>query len=381
MLFRAPHVIAIFAPVLGATLGVGILPAMASGSPVLAQNASAGVYSLVSVPSGMELHAPNGQVVLEYVTVRPENIGLTAPSAAYFDPVNTPSGERVTNTAPNDHPHHRGIFFGFMNSEFHIPSDYSSATPATHPVKGYTVERGDFWAWGAYAPREGRVIQNRSVKLIEADADHAQIEIHNDWLIDNKKMLDETDEAIVSERDGMYVLDLYYRVAPLYDYEILQSGFGGFDFQAQKYGDSYFSTAAGKVTLPDPHYSYPLTDWPPEPWYDFTIKLQSDGKTVGAAVIDHPLNPVSMWHNARYLWMLAPCITALGPLTITPDAPLTLRYRVVVHDGAPQTDAIQRLAEEWRGKNEDPFVHPTKSYGDMLSPHTSYYDTVVPQIP
>ena len=88
-----------------------------------------------------------------------------------------------------------------------------------------------------------------------------------------------------------------------------------------------------------------------------------------------------MWHNARYLWMLAPCITALGPLTITPDAPLTLRYRVVVHDGAPQTEAIQKLGEEWRGMNEDPFVHPTKTYSDMLAPHTSYYDTVVPQIP
>jgi Methane oxygenase PmoA len=381
MPFRAPRLIAISASILGTALGPGIFLEVAGAGPALAQIAPAGIYSLVSVPSGMELHAPNGQVVLEYVTVRPENIGLTAPSAAYFDPVNTPSGERVTNAAPNDHPHHRGIFFGFMNSEFHVPSDYSNATSAMHPVKGYTVERGDFWAWGAYAPREGRVIQNRSVKLIEADADHAQIEIHNDWLIDNKKMLDETDEAIVSERDGMYVLDLYYRVAPLYDYEILQSGFGGFDFQAQKFGDSYFSTAAGKVTLPDPHYSYPLTDWPPEPWYDFTIKLQSDGKTVGAAVIDHPLNPVSMWHNARYLWMLAPSITALGPLTITPDAPLTLRYRVVVHDGAPQTDALQKLAEEWRELNADPFVHPTKTYSDMLAPHTSYYDTVVPQIP
>jgi hypothetical protein len=372
MLFRALQVSAI--------LGAGAFLALAGGRPALAQGAPTGVYSLVSVPSGMELHAPDGKVVLEYVTVRPDNIGLTAPSAAYFDPVNTPSGERVTNVAPNDHPHHRGIFFGFMNSEFHVPSDYSKAAP-THPVKGFTVERGDFWAWGAYAPREGRVIQNRSVKLISADADHAQIEIHNDWLIDNHKMLDETDEAIVSKRDGMYVLDLYYRLAPLYDYEILQSAFGGFAFQAQKYGESYYSTAAGKVTLPDPHYSYPLTDWPPEPWYDYTIKLASDGKTVGAAVIDHPLNPPSMWHNARYLWMLAPCITALGPLTITPDAALTLRYRVAVHDGPPQTDAIQKLSEEWRGMNEDPFVHPTKTYSDMLPPHTSYYDTVVPQIP
>ena len=146
-------------------LGLGAF-LVAAGGPALAQGAPPGVYSLVSVPSGMELHAPDGKVVLEYVTVRPDNIGLTAPSAAYFDPVNTPSGERVTNVAPNDHPHHRGIFFGFMNSEFHIPSDYSNAAP-THPVKGFTVERGDFWAWGAYAPREGRVIQNRSVKLIE----------------------------------------------------------------------------------------------------------------------------------------------------------------------------------------------------------------------
>ena len=361
-------------------LGASVVWVLAGSHQAAGQAASTGVYTLVPVPSGMELHAPDGKLVLEYVTVRPDNIGLTAPSAAYFDPVNTPSGERVTNVAPNDHPHHRGIFFGFMNSEFHVPSDYSKA-PSTHPVKGFTVERGDFWAWGAYAPREGRVIQNRSVRLISADADHAQIEIHNDWLIDNHKMLDETDEAIVSERDGMYVLDLYYRLAPLYDYELLQTAFGGFDFQAQKYGDSYFSTAAGKVTLPDPHYSYPLTDWPPEPWYDYTIKLASDGKTVGATVVDHPLNPPSMWHNARYLWMLAPCITAFGPMTIHPDTPLTLRYRVLVHDGAPQIDTIQKLAEQWRGMNEDPFVHPTKSYDDMLPPHTSYYDTVVPQIP
>jgi hypothetical protein len=54
---------------------------------------------------------------------------------------------------------------------------------------------------------------------------------------------------------------------------------------------------------------------------------------------------------------------------------------VQVHDGAPQTDAMQKLAEEWRAMNQDPFVHPTKIYSDMLPPHTSYYDTVVPQIP
>jgi hypothetical protein len=361
---------------ISAVLGASALLMFGGGGIASAQ---AGSYTLVPVASGMELHAPDGKLIMEYVTVRPDNVGLTAPSAAYFDPVNSPSGERVTNVAPNDHPHHRGIFFGFMDSEFHIPDTYTNS-PATHQVRSYTVVRGDFWAWGAYAPREGRVIQNRSVKLIDADANHAQLEIHNDWLVNDRKMADETDEVIASEQDGQYVLDMYYKLAPLYDYEIRQSGFGGFDFQAQKYGESYFSTAAGKVTLPDPHYSYPLTDLPSEPWYDYTIKLASDGKTVGAAVIDHPLNPPSLWHNARYLWMVSPCITALGPFTIHPDHPLVLRYRVVVHDGAPQTDAIQKLAEQWRGMNENPFVHPTEVYKDMLAPHTTYYNTVLPDV-
>ncbi len=341
---------------------------LASGFAAPGAAAAAQTFKLAPVADGMELHAPNGNVIFKYVTVRPDNIGLTAPSAAYFDPVNTPSGERVTNVAPNDHPHHRGMFFGFMNSEFHVPNDYSKEPP-THPVRGYTVERGDFWAWGAYAPREGRIIQNKDVKLVEADAGHAQIEIHNDWLIDNRKMLAETDEVIVTERDHVYVIDLYYKLAPVYEYELLTTAFGGFAFQAQKYGESYYATAAGKVTLPDPHYSYPLSDLPSEPWYDYTIKLKSDEKTVGAAVLDHPLNPPTLWHNARYLWMLNPCITLFGPITIEPDSPLTLRYRVVVHDGPTPTELLQRLSQEWRGMNEDPFVHPTKVYEDMLPPH------------
>jgi hypothetical protein len=52
----------------------------------------------------MELKTRAGRVVFEYVTKKPENIGLISPSAAYFDPVRTPSGERVSNAAPNETP-------------------------------------------------------------------------------------------------------------------------------------------------------------------------------------------------------------------------------------------------------------------------------------
>jgi hypothetical protein len=133
-----------------------------------------------------------------------------------------------------------------------------------------------------------------------------------------------------------------------------QQSFGGFAVQAQKYGDWYYSAAYGKVTLPPSTYSYPDSNWPSEPWYDYTIRLKSDGKTVGVAVLDHPLNPPTRWQNT--VWMLNPCITTFGTTTIHPDAPLVLRYRVVVHDGPPPTDVLQKLSVEWRGMQGNPFA-------------------------
>jgi hypothetical protein len=35
-------------------------------------------------------------------------------------------------------------------------------------------------------------------------------------------------------------------------------------------------------------------------------------------------------------------------VTMTPEAPLKLRYRVVVHDGATPTAVLNKLAAEWR---------------------------------
>ena len=105
------------------------------------------------------------------------------------------------------------------------------------------------------------------------------------------------------------------------------------------------------MPYPDPHYSVPELNWPPAPWYGYVIAL-TNGKTIGAAVIDHPSNPPTTWHNSRSLWMLNPNIAALGPVTIRVGAPLTLRYRVVVHDGETPTALVQKLSDEWRATKQ-----------------------------
>src|ERR1700733_8418437 len=60
--------------------------------------AASASYTLTPTTEGMQLKTPQGQIVFEYKTRVPAN--LQSPSAAYFDPVNTSSGERVSNAAP-----------------------------------------------------------------------------------------------------------------------------------------------------------------------------------------------------------------------------------------------------------------------------------------
>src|SRR5579862_1827009 len=179
--------------------------AMAAAAALALPGASsaAGAYTLGPVENGMQLKTPDGRVVWEYMTKKPENSAMTSPSAACFHPVNTPSGETITSIAPNDHPHHRGIFFGWHDSEFHENVNRPNPSP-TAALKVTNVRRADFWAWGVYAPREGRVVQNRDIKLVSADDRHATIEIHNDLMIDNRKMGEENDTATVTERDGVF---------------------------------------------------------------------------------------------------------------------------------------------------------------------------------
>ncbi len=193
----------------------------------------------------MQLKTPDGRVVFEYLTKKPDNIGLTSPSAACFHPVNTPSGQCITSIAPDDHPHHRGIFFGWHDSAFYEPQVRPNPSP-TSSMRAATVRRADFWGWGVFAPRDGRLVQNREIKLLNADAAHAELAIHNDLLVENRKMGEENDTVTVTERDGVFVLDLAYTIAPTVEYRLNQNAFGGFDVQCRKDGDSYYSDRGGK---------------------------------------------------------------------------------------------------------------------------------------
>ena len=128
---------------------------------------------------------------------------------------------------------------------------------------------------------------------------------------------------------------------------IEQSAFGGFCARVHKEGEYAVYDPDGKVTLPNPHYLKPETNWPAKDWYAGSITLDK-GKTIGLAVLDHPKNAHATWHNARSVGMLNPCPTAAGPITLEKGKPFVLRYRLVAHDGPTPVDVVRALSAEWR---------------------------------
>jgi hypothetical protein len=303
-------------------------------------------YTLVSDTYGMALKSPEDKVVFTYMTRKPETSNLAANSTCCFHPLNTPTGERITDLAPGDHHHHRGVFLAWHTMEFHEPADFSAFGPLG-PTRGFNINRGDFWGWGQFAPTAGRVITNREIRLVQADAQQAEVAIRNDWLIGEKTMMRELTTAKVRTQNAVYVLDLDYELTPLAELVLNHTAFGGFCVRARNDGKSYYANPKGRINLPDPHYSVPELNWPGSDWYDYTIELQN-GKTVGVTVLDHPDNPPATWHNPRYVWMINPCIVAQKPVTCPANQPVHLRYRLVVHDGPAPLELVKSLTREWR---------------------------------
>jgi hypothetical protein len=288
-----------------------------------------GAYTLVPDEFGLVLKTPQSQTLFRYMNKRPQDTKLTANSVCCLFPVKTPAGEDVVEFAPADHPHHRGVFLAWHAIGGEIPAD--------------------FWGWGQFAPTKDRVIANRNLKAVAADAQHAVLEARNDWVAEGATLIEEATTISARQDQGVNVIDFDFRLLPKCDLTLKQTAFSGFCVKSRKEGQAVYTSPQGKVTLPAPHHLKPETDWPAAAWYDYTIALDG-GKTIGATVVDHPGNPPSTWHNLQPIAMINPCIVAPGPVTLKAGQPLRLRYRLITHDGPAPLELLKKLSDDFRSR-------------------------------
>jgi hypothetical protein len=308
--------------------GLAVLLSVTLVAVCAGRTTAADAYTWVADDHGLVLQTPQGRTMFRYMNKRPQGTPLTANSVCCLYPVKTPSGEDVVEFAPTDHPHHRGVFLAWHAIDGQVPAD--------------------FWGWGEFAPTKDRVITNRGLKAVAADDRHAAIEARNDWVAEGTTLIEETTTITARQEQGVNVIDFDFRLLPKCDLTLKQTAFSGFCVKSRKEGQAIYTSPQGEVTLPAPHHLKPETDWPAAAWYDYTISLDG-GKTIGAAVVDHPGNPPSTWHNLKPIAMVNPCIVAPGPVTLKAGVPLRLRYRLITHDGPAPVELLKQLAQEFRG--------------------------------
>jgi hypothetical protein len=281
-------------------------------------------------PSFILATTADGKPLVRYLFGPPPQ-GERAPAVPFTDyshPVWTPSGEVITDVGAADHPHHRGVFCAWIQAE--------------------GVRNGDWWGWGARAPKEGRVIVPVSARRVSSGASGTVIEAVNLWKAEQDDILREQLRIRTRVVKGLPVIDYHYRYAPAQARQVLigRQPFGGFCYRARPRGEIIISDSSGSLDRPDSDPDVPDRNWPSRPWYDFSTRAP-DGSVAGAAVLDHPLNPPSSWHVVRFAHMLNPCICRDGPVRID-QAGLSLRYRLAPHDGLPDRAALDALQEDFR---------------------------------
>ncbi len=304
---------------LGVSLGGGGLGAFAAEGAKPAELAFARSDGALQLSLGPRL-------VLRYQVSAPGMGGAAVESGCYLHPLCTPSGVVVTEVGPDDHRHHRGAFFGWV--EMHGAAD------------------ADFWGWGERAPIKGRKIVNRALEAPQPALGYARFRAVNDWMAGDKKVLSEDLRVGTSMRDGATVLDIAVQYTVEEEVTLARSGFGGFAVRGRKDGQASAIGASGAVTLDPPKHTEPDTNWPAAQWYGLSFKYP-DGKKATVVVVGRAANPATTWHVAPSIGLINPCITAQGPLTLVPGKPLSLRYRVMAFDGSPAPEVVNPSADAW----------------------------------
>ncbi len=255
---------------------------------------------------------PEGRETLRYQLQRPKDSPCASESAGYFHPLATPSGRVVTDIGPKDHPHHRGVFLGFV--EMHGARD------------------ADFWGWGEHAPRTNRAIVNRAVRNLTSTAHGARFVAENEWMADGMVLMRERLDARVTRQGTANILDLVYVLTPTADTTFSRWAFGGFAVRLRK--DAALSPIGpdGAAVFPSPVHTNPDANWPASPWYAYRMAFPDNGIAyVGVRSSDQ--NPATTWHNALSIALLNPAVTAPAELRMKASKPIELRYRVVAADG------------------------------------------------
>ncbi len=259
---------------------------------------------------------------------RPSNPRDVHARAHYIHPLWGPDGETLTEDSPEDHPHQHGIYWAWHQMV----------------VNGSSV--GDGWT------QEDVSWDVREVDVLEGSPAVLRAQVF--WISPNHRdadseltpFLEELTTIRAHPTTGYFrAIDIDIDLRALVDNVQIggsddEKGYGGFSARIKLPEDVRFVGPDGSVE--------PLeTAVEPGPWVDFSATY--GGGPSGIAILQHPSNPgyPQPWilrsedsmQNARW--------PGAEPASLPRNEPITLRYRLIVHDGRADVQLLRELHAQY----------------------------------
>ncbi len=247
----------------------------------------------------------------------------------YIHPLYGLNGERLTEDFPDDHYHHRGIFW------------------AWHQLYVGNESVGDPWVLTDFAWQ----VENAETSYA---ADKCMLHTSVTWL--SAKWLDQKGAAIPLARESATLtihparhdyrlVDFDITIDPLVDSLRMggsdnEKGYGGFSWRIPLSDDAVFTGPKGEVT---PH-NLPVNAGS---WLDIRGSLVGNSSRQGITVISHRDNPghPHPWILRKQKSMQNAAYPGQIPISISKNNPLRLRYRMVISNGNFDLSLVDELQE------------------------------------
>ncbi len=320
--------------------GLVILPHLAKNQEVSFAVVKAGptaAMKLSQTATQLAVATTDGKPIMTYQTHAgpvPQGVDEVFAHGAYLHPLYSPSGRLVTADHPEDHRWHRGVWMAWTKTEFE----------GGHP---------DFWNMGK--EKSGLTGEVRFEALASSFVGPISVgfESHHRFIDHTggspKDVLKETWHVATMQvgkgREAVNLIDLTSS----------QTCAGSSHFKLPKYHYGGLGVRGNLTWNPVDQVSMLTSEGKDRKSGDGTkakwvyLGGKVDGETAGIAILIHPANfrfPQPLRLNPKNPQLcIAP--SADGDWEIQPGQPLVSRYRLVIMDGAPEPQQLERLWQDY----------------------------------
>lgn len=288
--------------------------------------------SLQAIESGEGVEIRDGRQPILFFRTSPRSLNGAFTRASYVHPLYDLDGRVLTEDFPEDHKHHRGIFW------------------AWHQLLVGDVHAGDPWVCRDFLTHvEGVAVKESATESVAITSNAVW---KSPLVVDD----DGNEQPIVRETASIRVwqvdescrrIDFEIRLlALLPDVRIGGSddtkGYGGFSPRLRIPPDVQFLAEYGVV---EPQRQ----SVDPSPWMSITTEADSHSRPTGITILTHPTTPgfPQRWILRRARSMQNAVYPGRTPVPLSPKVPLTLRYRVIIHRGEVDVNRVTQWQKEY----------------------------------